>query len=540
VLPGRYGAEVREALDGVRGIHFESVLQRFYPHGDVARELLGAVNLEDVALGGLELEFDSVLSGTPGRAVVRRDSRGRTLPGAMLRAIEPVPGRDVFLTIDYDLQEIADQALRAALERTGAPTGELLMTDPATGEVLASVSRNRTARARNWRAATDPYEPGSTLKPFTVAALLARGRARLTDSIYGEQGRYQAPGRVLTDVHPFGWITLADALRESSNIGIAKAAARLSRDEQYIALRDFGFGSPTGVAYPSETSGRLRRPAQWSKLSPASLAIGYELAVTPLQMALAYGAIANGGVLLEPRLVREVRSRDGRVERSYSPRVIRRAIPAEVSAALRNVLVDAVEQGTGQAAALGPFEVAGKTGTTRLTEHGRYKPGAYISSFAGFFPARSPQLVFVVKLTEARGEYYGGLAAAPVTRATLEAALATRSTPLDRAAVAATPRFTPPAAAPALSDVADRSEVRTVLLGARARRTSAAAGHAAGSARELPDISGMPMRDAVRRLHMEGFRVRIVGSGRVRETEPGAGVLVPRDGLVRVIGERAA
>jgi cell division protein FtsI (penicillin-binding protein 3) len=378
------------------------------------------------------------------------------------------------------------------------------------------------------------------LKPFTVAALLARGRARLTDSVYGEQGRYQAPGRVLTDVHAFGWITIADALRESSNIGIAKAAARLTREEQYIALRGFGFGSPTGVSYPSETGGRLRRPAEWSKLSPASLAIGYELAVTPLQLALAYGAIANGGVLLEPRLVREVRSRDGRVERTHDPRVIRRAIPAEVASALRDVLVDAVEQGTGQAAALGPFEVAGKTGTARLTEKGRYKPGAYISSFAGFFPARAPQLVFVVKLTEARGDYYGGLAAAPVTRVTLEAALATRSTPLDRAAVAETPPIAP-AAPPDPWGRTDATAVHTVLLAPSAGAASAPTGRPTpAAARKLPDISGMPLRDAVRRLHSAGFRVRAVGSGRVRETEPAAGTQVRPKQLVRVVGERPA
>jgi cell division protein FtsI (penicillin-binding protein 3) len=540
VLAGRYGVEVREALDGVRGIHFESVLQRFYPHGDVARELLGAVSLEGAALGGLELEFDSVLSGRPGRAVVRRDARGHTLPGAMLRAIEPTPGRDVYLTIDYDLQEIADQALRAALDRTQAATGELLMTDPATGDILASVSRDRGDRARNWRAATDPYEPGSTLKPFTVAGLLAHGRARLTDSIYGEQGRYQAPGRVLTDVHPHGWLSVADALRQSSNIGIAKAAARLEPEEQYLTLRDFGFGSPTGVSYPSETSGRLRRPAQWSKMSPASLAIGYEVAVTPLQMALAYGAIANGGVLLEPRLVREVRSRDGRVERTNPPRVIRRAISAEIAAALRDVLIDAVEQGTGRAAALGPFEVAGKTGTARLTEHGRYRPGAYISSFAGFFPARAPQLVFIVKLTEPRGDYFGGLAAAPVTRATLEAALATRSTPLDRGAIAAAAPIEPAGGTQVAASRERDTVPRTVVPGAAVAAVSAVAAPQHDPARAVPDVSGMPMRDGVRRLHTAGFRVRVVGSGRVRGTEPAAGTVLPGDVPIRVLGQRPA
>ena len=536
VLPGHYGAQVREALEGVKGIHFESVLQRFYPHGELARELIGSVNLEGTALGGMELELDSVLRGTSGLAVVRRDARRRPLPGAMLRAIEPTPGRDVYLTIDYDLQEIADQALRDALERTGAASGEMLLTDPMSGELLAAVSRTRDGRSRNWRAVTDPYEPGSTIKPFTVAALLSRGRASLADSIHGEDGQYKIAGRTLDDVHGRGWMTLAEALRESSNIGIAKAAARLQAEEQYVSLRDFGFGSPTGVSYPSEASGRLRRPAQWSKMSPASLAIGYELSVTPLQMAMSYGALANGGVLLQPRLVREVRSRDGSVERSYPPVAVRRVIPTTVSNELREVLIGAVEQGTGRAAALGPFEVAGKTGTTRLIENGRYKAGAHIASFAGFFPARAPQLVFIVKLTEPRGEYYGGLTAAPVTRATLEAALATRNTPLDRSAIATAAVLTDTVPPPLVFEERGQARVRAVDLTADAVTRVAKA----KTALPLPDITGMSMRDAVRRLHSAGFRLRVEGSGRVRQTVPSAGATVSSDAVVRLIGERSA
>src|SRR5690606_16817923 len=237
---------------------------------------------------------------------------GRTLPGAMLRALEPVAGRDVYLTIDYDLQEIAETALAEAVEANRARGGELVMADPRTGEILAAVSRGSENRARNWRGVTVPYEPGSTIKPFTVAALLALGRATLRDSVFGEEGHYER--LALNDTHEHEWLTLADALRESSNIGVAKLAERLERGEQYLALRSFGFGSPTGVAYPSESGGRLPRTSAWSWSSPSRLSIGYEIAVTPLQMAMAYGALANGGMLLEPRLVREVRSRDGRME----------------------------------------------------------------------------------------------------------------------------------------------------------------------------------------------------------------------------------
>jgi cell division protein FtsI (penicillin-binding protein 3) len=569
-LRGRFGPEVREALDGVSGIHFERVLQRFYPNGPVARELLGVVGLDGGAQGGLELEFDSVLRGRPGVAVVRRDSRGRPLPGAMLRTLEPTPGRDLYLTIDHDLQEIAEQALKDALDRTGAAGGELLLTDPASGEILAAVSRGAGGRARNWRAVTEPYEPGSTIKPFTVAALLRMGRAALRDSIYAEEGRYQVHGRTLRDVSGHGWLTLEEALRHSSNIALAKAGSRLTADEHYAALRDFGFGTPTGVTYPAESGGRLRRPGQWSRQSAASLAIGYELSVTPLQMAMAYGALANGGRLLEPQLVREVRARDGRVERTHGVRMVRRVLPAAMAGELRAVLVSAVQDGTGRAADLGQFTVAGKTGTVRIAANGRYKPGAYYASFVGFFPADDPQLVIVVKLDEPQGRYYGGAVAAPVTRATLEAALAAHSTPLDRSAMAKPSRgglALPPAAEPVPDGEPELP--RVVILRAPSdaatswaslatppspvvtrRAVDGAADDAVtdaarppGLARSswvVPDVRGMPMRDGVRRLHAAGFQLRLEGAGRIRLTVPTAGDSVPGSAVVRVIGERAS
>ncbi|HSJ30431.1 MAG TPA: penicillin-binding transpeptidase domain-containing protein [Longimicrobiales bacterium] len=531
VLPGRYGLDVRDALDGHPGIHFESVQRRFYPNGGVARELLGPVRLDGVAQGGIEMEFDSVLNGRPGRAVVRRDSRGRTLPGAMLRAIEPVAGRDVYLTIDYDLQEIAETALADAISTNRARGGELVMADPRTGEILAAVSRGSDGRASNWRGVMVPYEPGSTMKPFTVAALLSLGRATLRDSVFGEDGFFERLS--LSDTHAHEWMTLGDALRESSNIGVAKMAERMERSEQYLALRGFGFGSPTGVAYPTESGGRLPRTARWSWSSPSRLSIGYEIAVTPLQMAMAYAALANGGLLLEPRLVREVRSRDGRMEQVFEPRVVRRVIPQQVADQIRDVLVDAVDFGTGRQAALASFRVAGKTGTARIAENGRYRPGAYTASFAGFFPADDPQLVFIVKLDEPAGEYYGGLAAAPVTRATLEAALATRNTPIDRSAIARSVQaatVTPPAPAaarPSGSGVVQLASSRTVTTSAQQSLET--------DVRVIPDVSGMALRDGVRRLHEAGFRLHLEGSGRVMRTVPAAGVEAAAGSVIRVV-----
>jgi cell division protein FtsI (penicillin-binding protein 3) len=535
VLPGLYDETVRGALAGIRGLHFERVSQRFYPHDRLAAEVLGTVNASGEALGGIELEFDSLLSGRPGRAIVRRDALGRALPGLMLRALEPVPGQDIVLTLDVDLQEIADDALRQALGATEAAGGELLLLDPSTGEVLAAVSRRQ--RGGGWGGVTVPYEPGSTLKPFTVAALLAEDRATLGDSIFGEDGSYTTHGRTITDVHAHGWMTLEDALRESSNIGIAKAADALTPDMQYAYLRAFGFGSPTGASYPSESGGLLRRPRQWSKQSKASLAIGYEVSVTPLQMALAYGALANGGLLMEPRLVREVRARDGRSVHAVPPRVVRRVVAEHITDALRDVLADVVEEGTGTAAQMGEFRVAGKTGTARIALGGRYVPGAYTATFAGYFPADTPELVFVVKLDRPRGAYYGGATAAPVTRATLEAALAARGTPIDKRSIARAARriettVTPRAARFASHVVmVERASPAPVVLtvGGQATRDTAS------TQIVVPDVAGLALRDAAARLHTAGFHVRIEGSGVALRTVPETGTRAAQGRVVRIV-----
>jgi cell division protein FtsI (penicillin-binding protein 3) len=533
VLRGRFDEQARDRLDGLGGVYFERVLQRFYPHGRLATELVGIVNVEGDALGGLELEFDSVLSGRNGMATVRRDHRGRPLPGAMLKTLEPVPGRDLHLSIDVNLQEIADAALRQAVQDTRSAGGELILLNPRTGEILAAASR-RGATTRNWRAVMEPYEPGSTIKPFLVATLLAERRATMRDSVYAEHGRYVSNGRTLTDVRGYGWLTLEEALRVSSNIALAKMATRLDRGTQYRYLRDFGFGSPTAVAYPSESGGVLRRPAAWSGYSQASLAIGYEIAVTPLQIALAYGALANDGVLMEPRLVREVRSRDGRVEHTFVPRAVRQVVSAAVAGEIRRALHAAVEDGTGRQAQLGPYALAGKTGTSRVAEGRGYREGAYLSTFAGFFPADDPQLVFLVKLDEPSGMYFGGQTAAPATRAAIEATLAAHSIPVDRralatAAVAAAPPL-PAAPAPAAGSATPATGPFALALSVARPPRAPAPLHASGDdAAAAPDVVGLALRDAVRRLHAAGFSVSIEGSGSVRAmiapAEPANGVV---------------
>lgn len=532
VLPGRFSVEQRRALGDPRGVYVERKLERFYPQGDVGREVLGAMSADGRAMGGIEQAMDSLLRGTDGFSVLRRDAHGRKEASIALPAAQPHDGNDVVLSIDFDLQEIADAALDEQVRATHAAGGDLILADPRTGEILAAVSKR--GASRDLAAFIEPYEPGSIAKPFFVASLLTRHRATLNDRVFAENGSWTMPnGRTVTDVHPYEWLTLRDGLRVSSNVVMSKFSDRLPQADQYALLRDFGFGTTTGVEYPVESRGSLPRPAGWSTFTPASLAMGYEMMVTPVQMAMAYGALANGGELMEPRLIREVRDADGAVIDRSEPRKVRRVIPEDVALALRDVLVEVVADGTASKAQLATFEVAGKTGTSRRSVGGRYQPGEYNSSFAGFFPARDPQLVVFVRIDRPQGDYYGGLTAAPVTRATLQAILAARSPSLDRRALLGlrTHGAASPAAVTADEPVLGGSEGTYVFLDNRAP----ASPRVDREPVPVPDLAGLPLRDAARRLHALGFHVRVQGGGSVTSTLPAAGAVLPRGDTLTVL-----
>src|SRR5881397_1262088 len=426
---GPYSALEVQPLRSVRGVHLESVLNRFYPDPAVARATIGRLGDDGLAASGLERTLDSLLAGRAGAAVVLKDRAGREYESPARVIAPPVPGLDVVLTLDAELQEIAQRALDDALRRMDADGGDVVMLDPGTGEVLALASRQRDGSARP-SAFTDTFEPGSLAKIFAAAALLSLGRVAPTDRVSGEGGKWRMLGRTITDDDPQPSLTLADAIRVSSNIAIAKFAARLTPGEQYATLRDFGFGAFTGIEFPAEATGRLRPPSEWTRPSAASLAMGYELSVTPIQVAMAYGALANDGLLLQPTLIREVRSRNGGVGVRYRhrPEPVRQVVSRDVAATLRQLLRGVVERGTGTEAALTNFPVAAKTGTARRVVNGRYAAGEYTASFAALFPAERPQLVLVVKIDNPhKGSYFAAQTAAPVTRSMLEQALAARN-----------------------------------------------------------------------------------------------------------------
>ena len=523
---GPFTAQQVEPIRSLKGVHLEPEYDRFYPALDLARPVIGGL-MPDGSAGasGLEMSLDTLLNGRPGERVLLRDLQGRKYesPSRLIR--DPIAGNDVFLTIDNELQEIAESGLEDAVRSMRAQGGDVVLYDPRNGELLALASRQlsaggaMTARPTMF---TDPFEPGSTAKLFTAAALLSRNKVHESDAVFAEHGLWMMPvssteTRKIEDTHRTeGSLTLAQAIGVSSNVAMAKFSERLSPEEQFEALRDFGFGSPTGVEYPSESRGRLMLPNRWKPAwSRASIAMGYEFLVTPVQLAAAYGAIANDGILLSPTLVREVRAPDGSVLYQRQPEPVRRAISPEVASRLREYLSGAVgEGGTGERAQLANYTLIGKTGTAVRFEDGRYVRGQYTASFAALFPAADPQLVVIVKIDNPQGDYYGGQTAAPLTRNMLQQALASREVAIDRN------RLGVEEVQAQTQAVADESAASTVVTVGWPFRPDSARSR---PLQEVPVLSGETVRRAVATLHRRGFRVSLRGMGKVVRTTPAAG-----------------
>jgi cell division protein FtsI (penicillin-binding protein 3) len=524
---GPFSATQVERLRRVAGVHLTSDFQRFYPSRTLARPIIGGLSPDrPTGAAGLELSLDSILTGEPGEAVLLKDRAGRRYDSPARVVREPVPGNDVVLTLDAELQEIAERGLDEALGAMDAEGGDVVFLDPINGQLLALASgRSGSRRTGVPRASTftDPFEPGSTAKLFTAAALLFHRRVDSNDAVFAEGGSWHMPInssgriRVISDAHKTkGNLTLAQTIQVSSNVGMAKFSSRLSPEEQFEMLRDFGFGTLTGAEFPSESRGRLARPDRWQPMyTRASMAMGYEFGVTPVQLAAAYAAIANDGLLLTPTLVREIRSPSGDLLYQHQPEPVRRVVTPEIARQLREFLKGAVgEGGTGEEAQLVNYSLLGKTGTAVRFEGGRYIHGEYTASFAALFPADHPQLVVIVKIDNPRGRYYGGLTAAPVTRTMLQQALASRRVAIDRSRLTVREDEARIEPGPATTPV----NMTRVVLTLPYQPSDIVA-----KPLPIPEVQGLSVRDAALALHRRGFRVDLHGIGRVNRTEPTGG-----------------
>jgi len=403
---------------GIAGVHVDREYKRYYPAGEVFAHVLGFTNVDDGGQEGLELAFDEALRGDAGTKLVLRDGR-RQVVDDVENIRSPRAGNHLALSIDQRLQFIAYRELKAAVKRHNAVSGSLVLLDSRSGEVLAMVNQpsfnpngdrsNRAGRLRN-RALTDVYEPGSTMKPFTVAAALDKGTIRADSMIDTSPGYFRLGAAQVKDHRNLGVIDVATVLSKSSNVGAGKIALGLDKQDLWQVMDRLGFGSPAGTGFPGEVAGQLSDYRRWAQIDQATLSFGYGISVNTLQLAQAYAALANDGVLVPTTLLK----RDG-------PVAGRRVFKADTAASVRRMLESVASvDGTAPDAAVLGYRIAGKTGTVKKFGPNGYSDDRYLSLFAGMAPARDPRVVMVVMLNEPRGEkYYGGQVAGPVFSAVM-------------------------------------------------------------------------------------------------------------------------
>jgi cell division protein FtsI/penicillin-binding protein 2 len=565
------GARVRELR--IEGIAVEDETRRHYPLGAAALEVIGRTNRDHVGVDGLEYQFEQELGGQTGWVTLvptGRSSVKLRLPGADHRPARD--GASLTLTLDAELQAITEHHLAAAVDSLDAVRGFAVFLDPWTGEILSAACYPHlpAGQAKNWNF-TDQYEPGSTFKIVPAAAVLEERLARLDEYFTASTaGRVElVPGCWIKDSHGHEGYSFFDAMVHSSNIVLGKLGIRLGAERLHRYCTTLGFGSVTGLEFPGEASGKLRPLARWQPRSVPTISIGHELSVTPLQLALAYGAVANGGVLMEPQLMRELRAPDGRVLRRWQPAPSHRVFQEPTAAVLRQMLSAVVDSGTATAARVNGVHIGGKTGTAQKFDPvtKRYGQGMYIGSFAGLVPAEHPRLVGVVVIDEPRGgRYYGGQVAAPVFREIVLDLMRSPGNLLDAApaSIASRPPDVPSVVAPDLRLLPRREAqrrlrelgLRTTFVGEGARvlsqvpaagqpveRGAAVLAHLEAAAElggpALPDLTGLTAREALRQLSARSLTARIEGSGLVVRQVPPAGTALPIAVPVRVICQPA-
>ena len=427
------------SIDGI-GMVMEG--RRFYPKGPLLAHVLGFVGMDGVGLEGLERRYESQLHGEKRLTILQRDALGRTVFPKDLREQVPATGQALTLTIDEVIQYIAEKELEEAVDHARAKSGTIIVMEPRTGAVLAMAVSPRfdpnavaSLTADRWRnrALTDTYEPGSTMKVVVAAAALEERVMMPGSMLFGENGRMTIANTTIHDHEKLGWMTFAQMIQKSSNIGAAKTGMLVGDQRLYRYLQAFGFGQRTDIDLPGEVSGLLKAPREWGRRSLASISMGQEVGVTPLQMITAVSAIANDGVLMKPYVVAEVRDQKGQRMKEIHPQVKRRVVSPATAHTLTTIMEGVVSSGTGTKAAIPGFRVAGKTGTAQKVDPrtGTYSSALSIGPFVGFVPADAPRLTIIVVIDEPQGEAWGGVVAAPVFRRVGEQVLTYLGVPRD-------------------------------------------------------------------------------------------------------------
>ncbi len=498
------------------GVGFIKEHRRYYPNSEIGAQVIGFTGLDPKGLEGLELAYDSAMLGHGGFLVMERDALGRGLASADGQVAGSKQGGDLYLTLDKNLQYIAEKELAAGIRKTGAKSGTAILIDPMTGAVLAMANQpdyNPNAfqqhKPGDWRnrALSDAFEPGSTIKVFLMAAALNEGVITARSKIDCENGAFLVSDKTIHDHRKYGQLTPEEIIKFSSNIGSVKIGKMLERDRYYSYLQDFGFGSRTGVDLPGEINGVLHAPSRWFEIDLAAISFGQGLTVTPLQLAMATAAIANGGYLMSPYVVEKVTDSYGQIKIENSARVRRKVVGRDVADQVREMMTTVTEPGgTGVKAAVPGYRVAGKTGTAQKVDPvtGGYSMDRSVSSFVGFVPADDPRLVILVVLDEPTGKSYGGLTAAPVFSNIAGQAMrylkVMPTEKINRMVLEEVSGTQPESIVPVVH-----------------------ASDASGRLITMPDFRGMSYRQVMQMMQQTGLNLKLQGTGRVMSQSPAAG-----------------
>ncbi|MBX3032563.1 MAG: cell division protein [Bdellovibrionaceae bacterium] len=528
-------AEKIKALD-IRGLSLVEEWRRIYPNESVLSHTLGFLGIDGQALEGLELQYDESLRGNQKKVMVRRDARGRPLVADGLLFQQNPDGHDLRLTVDSELQYMLESELRAAVSGFEADSAVGIVLDAQTSAIRAMATvptfdANKAmktgADTRRNRAITDLMEPGSTMKPFVIAGALREKKLQPNSKYFCENGTFKIADRIIRDdQHKFGWLSVSEILSFSSNIGTTKIAFQLGEESLRRTLSDFGFGAKLGVDLPGEARGSLL-PLPWRSHLLSNVSFGQGVSTTALQVANAYAAAVNGGMLNSPYIVDAVRDSESGLLKEIAPKPIRRVLTPEESAQMRLMLAGvAAPGGTGVAANVNGFIVGGKTGTAQKPNpKGRgYLPGAYISSFAGFIPAHDPRFVIYIAVDQPRKAYYASQVAAPIFAKI--ASYAVRKSGVAPLLLSERNLVRKKSRAVAVAPAEDAPEVMAAadLLN----------GKAAKEVEIVPDLSKLTLREVLRRVNGKELQLKMLGRGVVSETIPAAGEPVPADREITV------
>ncbi len=503
-------------LKKMGGIAMMNEAVRLYHYDELAGQVLGATNIENAGASGIEQQFNDILRGRDGYVIMQKDGLGRKRPSVDYPREEAVNGHSLELTIDLQYQSIAEEELKKGIARTQAEAGLVVMMRPTTGEILAmanfpSVNLNKITNADHLknRIVSDMYEPGSVFKIVTAAAALSHDVVTLDKKFYAENGKYKIeyPGkrfRTINDSHPMRDVTFLEAMAYSSNIVMAKVSDLIGPENMYTQARDFGFGMMTGIELPHESNGQLKKTSEWSGATLNSIAYGYEVGVTPLQIVTAYAAIANDGRLMKPYIIQRIKDENGQETFAGQPEMIRRVIPKDVNAQVVKMLQSVVDDGNGVVVKIPGVRIAGKTGTSRKHVDGKYEEGSYNASFIGFFPVEKPEVVCLVMIEKPKaGGYYGATASAPIFKGIAERIIH------NNGLIAKT----------MLAD-------QTVTTDVQRDETTVS----------IPDVSAQSVDDAVESLRRAGLAAKVYGTGdEVIRQYPSAGKKVERGSIIQLM-----